>query len=119
MSASHASISTAAIRFPLPLKIMAICGCVPFGVKQKFSEQNVYQRQMSVDLRIPFHPFLECCTSFFTILQLVTVTGQCLITGGVYNNPISPSSKFTLPQCALAFHEVLRAISLVFREMLL
>ena len=47
------------------------------------------------------------------------VTGQCLITDGVYNNPISPSSKFTLPQCALAFHEVLHAISQVFREMLL
>ena len=37
---------------------------------------------------------------------------------GVYNNPISPCSKIPLPQRALAFHEVLHAISQIFCKML-
>ena len=115
MSGSHASFSTADIRFPLPLKITTICGCVLNGLKQMFSGQK---RQMCVDLPIPSHPFLKCCTSFCAILRTPRGTGQCLIVDGGYNNPISLRSKISLPQNALAFHEVLHTISQVFRKML-
>ena len=80
--------------------------------------KNVYQHQIWVNLPIPSHPFVECHTSFYTLLRTARGTGQSLIADWVYNNPISPCSKILLPQCALAFLEVLHAIAQVFREML-
>ena len=43
------------------------------------------------------HPFLECRTSFYTLLRMARGTGQRLIADDINNNLISPCSKFLCP----------------------